>query len=493
MKNNTVIKRIVILISAVLYFAFCFDISIGSIKAPSFVILVAITAALLILFRKNIPDLSVFCIMLSGMALKLAYVIYTPVWCRQHDVIDFGAGEGHAAYMEYILSHKALFDFDPRSVWAFFQPPLHHMISAVWMWVNIILGLDENHMHKNVQILPLCYMCVLMFITYLICRQLSMSKKGRIVTLLLTSFHPIYIMMSASLNNDALSVMLSVLAIYVAILWYLYPTTGKIILLALAIGFAMCAKLSSALVAPPIAAMMIYKTVTDTNRFKDKPKFISYILEFLAFAVIVFPLGLWWPIRNKILFDMPVNYIPEVGEHLESAGMTSVLFDLRTASPFLYMKANGFAYDEYNFVLAAIKSSLFGEGDYAKLPWYVTAVGFVLFALAVIVLIMQIIAMIRTFFVKEASPDKGIRILLFVAVITFIAGFVAFALSGMNLSAMDPRYCAAVVSFLSVFCGIWYDRLAAKGKRAIRAIVMTTSVSFAAVSALFYILVGALQ
>ncbi len=477
-----------IFISA-LFLAFCFDLSIENIHNHAYIFLIVCTALVLIVFRKDLPSTGVFYTMLTGMLLKMTYVLYTPVWCRQHDVIDFGAGEGHAAYMEYILSHKALPDFDPRSVWAFFQPPLHHLISAVWMWFNTRMGVAENRMHKNVQILPLCYMCILMFVVYLICREFNM-RRGMLVTMLAVSFHPIFILMSGSINNDALSVLLTVISIYVAILWYMYPTTGKIVLLAVSIGLAMSAKLSSALVAFPIGLLMLCKFCSDTGKCKDKAKCISYLLEFVVFAVIVFPLGLWWPVRNKLLFDMPPGYIPEVGEHITNRGLIPTIIDVRTASPFLYMKSNGFAYDEYNLILATIKSSLFGEGDFGRISATVTALGWVLFALAIVLLVLQITAMIRICASKEAGPDPVIKMFLCAVFITFLAGYILFAVKGGNLSAMNYRYSAASVAVIAVFAGLMYDREEVIGNRIFRYILLGMTGAFAVVSCLFYIIIG---
>ncbi len=490
MKNNSVIKPIAAILIMALFVSFCFDLSVDTIKTSSYAFLIICTALALIVFRKNLPGTGVFYVIVTGVLIRLTYVMYTPVWCRQHDVIDFGAGEGHAAYMEYILSNKMLPDFDPRSVWAFFQPPLHHIASAVWMGINIRLGLSEAHMHKNVQVLPLIYMCVLMVFVYAICRELNMKRSGTFVAMLLVASHPIYILMSGSINNDALSVMLTVVALYVAILWYMYPTTGKIIALAIVIGLAMSAKLSAGLLAFPVGAMMIYKIVSDTGRFKDKAKIISYILELIPFALIVVPLGLWWPVRNKILFDMPMGYIPEVGESVGGVGIVSRLFDVRTASPFLYMKSNGYAYDEYNLILATIKSSLFGEGDFANISPLVTALGWMLFATAVIVIILQLTATVRTCASSEAGPDTGIKILLGVGVAAFVIGYIAFAFSGGNLSAMDFRYSAAAAALLAVFAGLWYDRLGVLGYKKIQTAVLVLSLVFSAVSFGFYIFIG---
>lgn len=490
MKQAYNFKPVIMILTAGLFLAFCFDISTGTVRNPSFAFLVICAAAVAAVFYKNLPDRPVFPVILTGMLLKLSYVIYTPVWCRQHDVIDFGAGEGHAAYMEYILTHKALPDFDPRTVWAFFQPPLHHITAAVWMWLNIRLGISENRMHKNVQILPLMYMCLTAFIIYMICRKLEMTSRARLVTMLIVSFHPIYILMSGSLNNDALAVMLSVLSIYIAICWYERPAAGTIILLALAIGLSMSAKLSSALIAPGIGLMMIYKAYTDTDRLKDGKKIGRYLLKFALFSVIVFPIGLWWTIRNSMMFGMPVDYIPDVGEHVERSGLVPTLLDVRTASPFLYMKANGYAYDEYNLVLATIKSSLFGEGDFVNISPYLTWTGWILFFAAVFVLVLMLIAFVRMTFLKEIRIASGIRLMLAAVFVVSLAGYVAFAISGMNLSAMNFRYCAAAAAIPAVFLGLWYDRLKALGKISGCRVIMAGSALFALSSCAFYILLG---
>ncbi len=489
MKNNSVIKCIATIIISVFFLAFIYDLSTEDMRNPAYCFLVICIAVSIIAFYDRLPKTPVLYTMLAGAFLRFTYVLYTPVWCRQHDVIDFGAGEGHAAYMEYILTNRSLPDFDPRNVWAFFQPPLHHIISAVWMWFNIKAGIPEGRMHKNVQILPLMYMCILMIMVLLICRQLNMRRGGTIVTMLIVSFHPIYILMSGSINNDALSVLLSVVAVYMAILWYMYPTTGKIILLALSIGLAMSAKLSSALVAPAIGAMMICKFWKDSAHCSDKAKTISYLLEFAAFAVVVIPTGLWWTVRNKVLYDMPAGYIPEVGEMVGKRGLVPTILDVRTASPFLYMKSCGYAYDEYNLILATIKSSLFGEGDFGGKSAMLTVTGWILLAFAVILLLLLIIAIVRVC-MGHTGVDTAVKVLLCGTVVCYVAGYLMFALKGANLSAMDYRYSAASVAVMAIFAGMWYDMLRKNEKRAAAYAVMAVSGAFAAASFVFYTAVG---
>lgn len=492
MRSGYSFRPVILLFCAMLFLAFCFDISAGSIKTASFAFLLVCTVIGVCAYKSSIPAFPIFMTYLTGAFLKLSYMIYTPVWCRQHDVIDFGAGEGHAAYIEYILAHKALPDFDPRTVWAFFQPPLHHLVAAVWMWLGIRCGITPPRLYKNVQILPFIYMCMTMYIIYMICRELDMKKQSVLITMLIVSFHPIYILMSASLNNDALSVMLSVAALYTAIRWYKKPGPLLISALALVIGSSMSAKLSSVLTAIGIGPIMIYKIVKDTGAFRDKDRLLKHIRDLFIFALIVFPLGLWWTVRNSILFNMPPTYIPEVGEQVEKFGIVPTFLDLRTASPFLYMKANGYGYDEYNLILATVKSSLFGEGDFARISPYLTMAGWILLAAAAISLTVRLASFIRMCAPVEGEEDKGIRLMLVSVFAVSLIGYLAFALSGKNLSAMNFRYCAAAAAVLPVCTGLWYDMLYEKGKKGACALIMISSAAFALSSLAFYILLGLL-
>lgn len=460
MKNNRIqenIRPFILILALALFMSFCLDMTNNTLRSTSYVFLIVVFALLVVAFWRNISKDAVVWTMVAGAFLKASYILYTPVWERQHDVIDFGAGEGHAAYIEYILYNRSLPDFDPRSVWAFFQPPLHHFVSAAWMWINIRLKIAERHLYENVQVLPLCYMLVMTLVIYGICRELSMTNRATFITMLIVSFHPIYVLLSGSINNDALALVLSAFSVYVALLWYKKPSFGKIILLALSVGLAMMAKLSSALVAPPIGVMILYKIVTDVKS-KKSPLF-RYICQVAAFAAVVFPLGLWWPVRNLLKWDMPVNYIPEVGEQLVKTDIFSRLFDLRTSTVYPCMVSHGQAYDEYNVILAMIKTSLFGEYDYSLLSGKITPFATLTFIFGILSAVTGIAAVVYILVKKDAPIDLGEKILLGGSVVCLLGGYFLFALSYSNFSAQDFRYSALAIAIIAVFIGLLYDRL----------------------------------
>ena len=434
-----------------------------------------------------------------GFMLKAYYVSYTEVWERQHDVIGFDADEGQAAYIEYILENRALPDFDPRQVWGFFQPPLHHIVSAACIYLSELFGASWARARENIQILTLMYMTLVMLLTYLICKKAAIGDKGTLIATLIVSFHPIFILLSGSINNDALSLMLSLLSVYLAACWYEKPTIIRIISLALAIGLSMMAKFTGGLIAPAIGILILMKL---KERFKDAgrergafiPVIKRYGLQILCFALIVFPLGLWWPARNKIRWDMPVNYIPPVGEQLEKTDIFSRVFDIRTKSPFAYMISSGYGYDEYNTFLALVKTSLFGEYDYGQYSHKIIWLSWALLITSVFLIIIAFIATFYVCFSKGFGMKVEWRVLLGICYLTYLVSYLSFSLGYSNFSAQDFRYGAICIVMEAVFLGAFYDKISGGKESPLRkytgkAIAILTAL-FAVLSLSVYVLLG---
>lgn len=75
-------------------------------------------------------------------------------------------------------------------------------------------------------------------------------------------------------------------------------------------------------------------------------------------------------VRNYIMFDVPINYVADLGNDSgQYINMPPVkrLFDFslyQLASPFVQFEWNGAAYNEFNPIIALIKSSMFDEGSF---------------------------------------------------------------------------------------------------------------------------------
>lgn len=465
-----------------LFICFLTDTTKESLRVSAYFFAFILIAAFLLLHtdRKRLRGLDpAMVILAAGIFLKLLYVLYTAVWTRQHDVVDFGVGEGHAGYIEYIFTHNTLPPGDPRDTWAFFQPPLHHVIAAVWMKVGNRLGFAYRQLQENIQALTFFYVSAATLLSDNICRELSVGKKGRIGSALMIAFHPVFILMSGSINNDALSLFLMILALYIAIRWYKKPSFTLIILLALSLGLSMMAKLSGGLLAPAVAVLFLRKL------FTDREKIGKFLLQYVVFGIIVFPLGIWWELRNMLRYGMPFNYIPPVGEQLVKTDLFSRLFDLRMHSVYPAMVINGDAYDEYNVFLAMFKTSLFDDANLSSEWALIDPFAVILFVSGLILTLICVFLAIRALFGKDGLATEW-RLLLGIFAVTMLAAYFSFALSAGNYSAENFRYISALVIVSGVLSGYALEHVQ-KGLQRIAYMAMAV---FSSACAIVYILLG---
>ena len=486
-KKSTVCWEPFLILAAVaLFISFGLDTTQESLK--SWQLLMVLIAALLLTAAlcRYLPVNAVSVMIALGLFLKLAYVLYTATWTRQHDVVDFGTGEGHAGYIEYLLQNKALPNFDPRSVWAFFQPPLHHIIAAAWMKLCTFAGVAYRQAQENIQALTFCYTGAVMLFSYFTCKEIGLKKWGMRVAMLLISFHPIYVLLAGSINNDALSLSLAAAALYLAVIWYQKPGIPAILLLGASIGFSMMAKLSGGVIAPAVAALFLLKLIQERQQWK------KYLVQFSAFALVTLPIGLWWTVRNMVLYDMPVNYIPPVGEQLAYTGLFHRLFDVRIHGVYPAMKAYGDAYDEYNVPLSLMKTSLFGEYNFG-LEWEaITPFATLLFIVGVLLAFIAFAAMLSVLFSKKSELKKEWKLFFGILYASLFGSYCCFAFGSSNFSAQNFRYVALLIVVEALFLGIYADGLdfKIKSNRIIGGIIIGAAAVFAASSCTVYLMLG---
>ncbi len=402
--------------------------------------------------------------------LRSFYVYYTPSWMRQHDVIGFGAGDGQAAFIEYFYQGHLLIDFDPREKWGFFQPPLHHMLSALWIHLQEFLGFTYEKACENVQILTLIFSFITLYFSYLIFRYFRLEGEGLITAFAIAAVHPGFILMAGSVNNDMLAIMFSVMTIYYALKWNEDPKWRYTVALALTIGLGMMAKLSAALVAPAVALIFVVKWI-----HAGTDGFVSHMKKFVVFSIICVPLGLWSPIRNMIRFGVPVGFTPGVGEPV-NAPLWQRIFDVRTGKPFVCLEKYGDPYNEFNIFLGMIKTSLFGDQDFAIAmteaghggigAGLITAFGWGLFLSGVILAILCLRATVHVLCFKYYIARRSERAFLAVVYLISVAVYIRFMLVSGSYSSMDFRYVLYLIPVEALMAGVymkesrgWYRRV----------------------------------
>lgn len=356
-------------------------------------ILVAV-GALLIGHKFEAKD-AVTAVLCAGFVLRAVMVLFTPLNFHQHDVSNFTSEQAgyHDTYILFVYENFTLPAGDVRDLGQFYHPPLHYIISAVFLRLHNALPLKFSNDINGLKMLPLLWTSYLVIFAKKILEWFGIKGRALVISLMIVVFCPQMIFLSIQVNNDALALMLFAASFLLALKWQEKPEISTILLLAVSIGCAMMTKLSMGFVAFPVAWIFLAKLIKTSKGSKSKNpklKLSSLIKQFCAFAAVVFPLGLWFPLKNLIGYKTPITYVFVIDSSAgQDVWMYSALqrFLLPSkeilASPFLFEGNN---FNDFNIPLALIKTALFDEREFTD-P-YLFRVGQAMLIMAFILVIL---------------------------------------------------------------------------------------------------------
>ncbi len=439
------------------------------------------------------PDKMCVLIIMTGILLRVLYIYHTKVTVRQHDVGSFSELDGgHAAYIMYLYRRHHLPQFDPRTVDQFYHPPLHHIISALWLALMNLLGVDMvTDAPETLQALTMGYSSLFCVFAYKAFKRLHLKDKGLVLATAFVTFHPTLIILSGSINNDMLSGLFAMLAIYLTIKWSQDKKWSSIILLAFSIGLGMMTKLTVGLLAPAVAAVFLVMLI------RNRKSFWKFILQFISFGIICIPLGLAWVIRNYLKFDVPFNYVPLLpttsGQYIDMP-IFRRLTDLglyQLSSPFIQWKPDGDPYNEHNPVIAMFKTAMFDEGTYFRHS--ITLQSFCAMLLLCNIVI-SIIAVIGLVMIWIKYPRIKLHHKLFITLISLVifGNYIIFCMNFPHVCTQNMRYCLPLIFTAAAVCGmlIERDKLNNNFFRTCKAVLCRCTAAFCTLSSIMVIAMG---
>ncbi len=404
---------------------------------------------------------TVFMIILLGCFLRCGYVLLSGLYERQHDAgaytgmgTDF-VNPGHIGYIEYIYKFHRLPDINPYELFAYYHPPLHHIISFLWLQLNIFLGVAEDLAFENLQILTLFYSCLCMAITWRILKVLEIKGKGLFIGLAFMAFHPATIVMAGSVNNDMLTILFMCLIILESLKWIRAKNLAGLIRLALYIGFGMITKLNSAVLAIPLAIIFLMHFIS-VLRSRKKSHILEWLKNYCIFGVIVAPIGLSWIVRNLIRFgEKPGVPVPGETSPMYTAGFSlwerlgvPAFSDWNFAFPFHPISARACN----NTWVIMYHTSLFAEEYPAGLPDILLILCQITFVLALLLGIATVILLIMVLVNKRTRREDSIFLL--VGYVIMLISFAVFVIIYPYTCSSDFRYVAICLVYVSIALGL---------------------------------------
>ncbi len=439
-------------------------------------VLIMICAVYLRASGKLDRESQVFLIFMAGFWIGFCYSQYTDTWLRQNDVGDFMPDKfdpHHAGYIDYIRHYGWIPNADVREMDQWYHPPLHHLICAYFMrgYGLVFPSLTRNY--EVLQMLTLGYSFLSSVFMFRIVRMFDISEKAETTAALFLAFFPIFIINAGELNNDILSVMLFVMSIYFIFRWFREGYRLRYIVgSAFAVGLGMMTKLSVWLAAVPVGIILLAALI------RTRGKEIRIWGHYILFALISFPLGLWFPVRNLIGWGVPPTYIPVplYDKSLEEYSVFQRLFD--------FIDNSGY----YNIPYYAAWSAVFDDDDYrvhafwGLLSFAVFALFAVLAAVAAAGIIYMMIRALRT---KKYVWETSALVMLVAAE---LISYTVFCFKFPYPCTMNFRYIIPVtITFVLGFVTL-NDRIGESANfRTISGLLRGAVVIFAVLSAVFYL------
>ncbi len=471
---------------------FCCESPIPFLAAPRWWMVVALPLLLGIgsgyfIIKKQLHDrIAALLLMGAGFCLRFAYVLATPYYSRQHDVGEFSGDSGHAAYITYLYEHLQLPDFDVREVWQFYHPPLHHSIAAGWMRLLTSCGIPFEQAGEHVQLLTLTYSCLCMVLFYKLLRHFHLKGMALCVPLAILAFHPTFLILSGSINNDMLSITFMLASVLLTLRWYREPKLSTILKLALTIGLGMLTKLSAWMVAP--AAATAFLVILYRNR-KQAP---IYLKQFVLFGVICVPLGLGWGIRNLIRWGVPIAYVPKLSansaQFVGDLPIRQRLFDFFSPQQWTYMydcfTMYGQSYDEYNPLIGLFKTAMFDELINPERFPAISGFGETLYLSQIVLVILSVIALVTVLRRNQIHADGAEKCQLCLTYGITLISYYSFCIGFPHVCTQNIRYATPLIFIGCLFLGLFLQH--PKTHRILRYGISLVTCVFACMSWIVY-------
>lgn len=412
-------------------------------------------------------------IMLSGMIIGVGNMLGTNIFEKGYDQ-GFASvdSKGHFGYILNLVEGHLPKDNGEQ----YYQPPLFHGIASLFVRFGQMCtsGNDEEAI-QFAQIVNCSVYCFLLIAVKNFIIEIKAEKKY-FWLMLITAFHPTFMLMGLRGNNDMLATFFIALCIINTYRWYLKRDMKTIIMLAFSFGLGMMTKISVGTISIFTGAVMIYCIVKD---FKQK-KYKEILTQLIVFAIICFPLGMWYAIRNFVLFDQPFGYVQKLPDNIPI-----YRGDLAWYKRFLsfniidLLKKPFFYYPEgHSIPVFLVKTSMFAESKFEN--------NFFMCSILVLVNIITIITAVAStvyITVKGKKCDKKIRFGALAIWIIIMVSYIQFNIQYPHLCTADFRYISITVPIGALFMS---ETINCVSNETIKKVIKTVMVAFAICVASIY-------
>ena len=396
---------------------------------------------------KRLSDEAVIVLIFAlGFILRLGYTLYTDLYTRQNDLGIFSEEEyntWHSGYILFVRNNLKIPDMDVRDMGEFYHPPFHYFVSALFLKAVDVFLPKGTHNYEALQAVSMLWTQYTVIMIYKVIKLLGIKKESCVTAACIVSAFPVFTLMSASINNDILSILLFFTGFYFGLKWYKEGSYKNVIPAALAVGFGMMTKLSTGMIAFPVGFLFVVKLIRDLMNKSDKKAGLRSFLQLCVFGVICAPLGLWYQVRNYLKFGVPFTYVlrsSNVYQDISRFTPVQRLFDFY-GFPIedYYINLGSDGEQDYNIFISQVKMALFGEENYRD-DLLMSMAGYALlivFLILISISLIGLVYMVITIRKRNSVWEELSMVVLFAAQTISV---ISFSLEYPHICSMNFRY-----------------------------------------------------
>lgn len=440
--------------------------------------------------KKLSTESLVVLIFAAGFILKTGYVLYSDILTRQNDVAIFEEGKYnffHSGYILYVRDNFALPKGDIREMGQFYHPPFHYLVSAVFLKAYEIFLPKGTHNYEGLQALSLLWSQFAVIMIYKNLKLLGISEESRPIAASIVSVFPTFTILAGSVNNDVLSILLFFTAFYFGLRWFKEGKWTNILFSALATGFGMMTKLSIGLIAFPLGFLFIVKLIKD---LKNKNGGAKTFANLAVFGLISVPLGLWYQIRNYLMYKIPLTYLLRSDNYYQDVSRYTPVQRLFGFYGFpiedYYVNLGSDGEQDYNIFITEVKTLLFGEENYRD-DFTMSMAGYALLITLLILILIATAGFIVMLIKAKKNGNLWENLSMAILAVTQVGSIITFSLKYPHICSMNFRYSTPLilcgVLFYTKICDI---KLKGANKDLVTKITKGVAVAFMVFAIIFY-------
>ena len=395
-------------------------------------------------------------VIMVGFFLKLVYDIelgYTAgtlnagIWAAAEEGIP---QSGHIGVIQYYYMYHRLPGVDPRAYACFANPPFYYMVSAgILRILHGMFGWDIGVALQMLQCVNVIYVLTGESCGIGILRKFGVRGRKLVVCIVFLMFFPTYYNLGAVISPDALTFMLSMLALNTALSWYHSRRNKSLIHAAVQIGLGMMTGFNMVLILPPVVLLMFHAVIDGRRNMVPLRK------QYKRFGLIAGILSLWWPLYRLIRFRIsPFYQDAPYGNRITEAFIERIR--IPDSSMLWHLHTDGHSPLESNVWAQAFKTSV---ADFHALN--ISMTGTLIFAMLAVYLSIAVCVFSHLMLVQVLRTKRVERVyaqFILIGYITVLAGYLLLAWRSPYPGTMDFKKFAVILIYPLIGIGLCGDR-----------------------------------